>query len=89
VIITAEVDLSEGGTKPLSEDRTEVLVYAGEDVPEADLGKQLDEALAALARCRLIREGHVFTTTIQHSVSAGIVKHFYTYRLGEDGEVWA
>lgn len=88
MIVTAEVDLSEGGRKPLSEDRTSVLVYAGDDVPEEGLGAQLDEALAAVGRCRLIREGHVFSTVIQHSVSAGLLKHLYAYSVGEDGEVW-
>jgi hypothetical protein len=86
MIVTAEVDLSEGGRKPLSEERTNVLIYAGDDFDS--MGDAIDKAIAAIGRCRLIREGHVFTTEIQHSVSAGIVKHLYAYQMGEDGELW-
>jgi hypothetical protein len=89
MIVTASLDLSQGGEiKGYPEDPTDVLIHAGEDVGSEELGEELDKALAAIARCRLIREGHVFSTEIQHAVSAGIVKHLYAYKMGEDGEIW-
>jgi hypothetical protein len=89
MIVTASLDLSQGGEiKGYPEDPTDVLIYAGDDVAPGEIEQQLVEALEAIANCRLIREGHVFSTEIQHAVSAGIAKHFYTYRMGEDGEIW-
>jgi hypothetical protein len=89
MIVTASLDLSQGGeVRGYPEDPTDVLIYAGEDVTGADLGDQLDRALEAIANCRLIREGHVFSTAIQHAVSAGIVKHLYAYKMDETGEIW-
>jgi hypothetical protein len=89
MIVTASLDLSQGGeVKGYPEDPTDVLIYAGEDVAPDGIEQQLTDALAAIAHCRLIREGHVFSTEIQHAVSAGIVKHLYQYQLGADGEVW-
>jgi radical SAM superfamily enzyme YgiQ (UPF0313 family) len=89
MIVTASLDLSQGGeVKGYPEDPTDVLIYAGDDVALGEIEQQLVEALEAIANCRLIREGHVFSTEIQHAVSAGIVKHLYAYRMGEDGEIW-
>jgi hypothetical protein len=79
MIVTAEVDLSECGRKPaLPEDPTEVLIFTSDE-------HDLDGALAAIARCRLIREGHVFSTTIQHAMSPFALR--WAHRLGDDGEV--
>ncbi len=81
MIITAKVDLSESGRVPLPEGPVEVLVYAAED------SLDLDAALAAIGRVRLIREGHVFSTTIEHALSAWIVRDYYRWVVDESGEV--
>ena len=86
MIVSADLDLSEGGAFPHRPENVTVLVHAGDDADS--LGEQIDKATAAIARCRLIREGNVYETTIQHGVSAGIIKHLYAYSLGADGEIW-
>jgi len=86
MIVTANLDLSEGGAHPQRPENVAVLIYAGDDF--ADLGAAIDAAAAAIAHCRLIREGHAYTTLIQHGVSAGIVKHLHQHHMGADGEVW-
>jgi hypothetical protein len=86
MIVAADLDLSEGGVHPHRPENVTVLIHAGDD--SDSLAEQIDKATAAIARCRLIREGNVYETTIQHSVSAGIIKNLYAYRVGEDGEVW-
>ncbi len=86
MIVTADLDLSEGGRHPHRPENVAVLIYAGDD--SDSLGEAIDKATAAIAHCRLIREGNVYETTIQHGVSAVIIKHLYAYQLGADGEIW-
>jgi hypothetical protein len=87
MIVTADLDLSEGGVHPNRPENVAVLIYAGDDF--SSLGAAIDKATAAIASCRLIREGNAYETTIQHGVSAGIIKHLYAYSLGADGEIWS
>jgi hypothetical protein len=86
MIVVADLDLTESGVHPHRPENVAVLIHAGED--SDSLAEQIDKATAAIARCRLIREGNVYETTIQHSVSAGIIKHLYAYRMDETGEIW-
>lgn len=79
MIVTGYLDLSEGGRKPSRpEGRTPVLIFNGDNA-------DLDGALAAIGRCRLIREGHVFSTEIAHSAN---YEPFYDWRMDEEGEVF-
>jgi hypothetical protein len=79
VIVTAYLDLSEGGHKPSRpEGPTPVLIFNGDN-------QDLDAALAAIAKCQLIRQGHVFRTEIAHSAN---YEPFYDWRMDEDGGVF-
>lgn len=81
MIVTASIDLSESGDKPaLPEEPTTVLIFASEE-------HDIDGALAAIGRCRLIREGHAFNTEIHHAMSLFALR-VSEWELGEDGEVW-
>jgi hypothetical protein len=84
MMVTAHVDLTEGDTVAGRPDNVEVLLYA--DKP-GDTGASLDAALAAIGRCRLIREGHVYEVTMHPAMYDAFLPPF-AWTLGEDGEVW-
>lgn len=86
MIVTAEVDPSEGGRYPDRPEVAKVLVFA-EDV--RDQSVSLDNALSAIRQVRLIREGHVYTTEIHHALSAMLSgPRFYPWGVYSNGEVF-
>jgi hypothetical protein len=84
MIVDAHIDLSESGHVPDMPEDVKVLIYSGSQ-SGGDYG--LSDALAAISRTRLIREGHVYNTEIHHSLSAFLFDDTYEWIVDEAGEV--
>lgn len=74
MIVIAEVDLSECETVDLPSCATKVLIYpCGDMQAPDDWTTRYTEALDAMAKCRLMREGHVFDVEITSSTLIGVI----------------
>lgn len=80
MIIFADLDISEGDKIAGKPDSAKVLIYTDEN-------HNWTAACHAMESCRLMREGHAYTTTIHHAGSGWVWLSNVKYCLDQYGEV--